>query len=55
LGALYVNEYFEPKLPRAKSANSSFDPFNRQELDLRNQEIYTLHKQGVRVRELAQR
>jgi len=43
------------KLPRAKSATSSFDPFKRQEFDRRNQEIYTLHKQGVTVRELAQR
>ncbi len=33
----------------------SFDPFKRQEFDLRNQEIYALHKQGVTVRELAQR
>ncbi len=31
------------KLPRAKSANSSFDPFKRKEFDRRNQEIYALH------------
>jgi hypothetical protein len=38
-----------------KSANSSFDPFKRQEFDRRNQGIHTLHKQGVTVCELAQR
>jgi len=28
------------KLPRAKSANSSFDPFKRQEFDLLNAEAF---------------
>jgi hypothetical protein len=37
------------KLPGVKSANSSFDPFKRQEFDHHNQEIYALHKQGVAV------
>jgi hypothetical protein len=43
------------KLPRAKSANSGFDPFKRQEFDRRNQEIYALHMWVETAREVAQR